>query len=418
MSSLALGPSAATSALFIVHLFTGRLSGMNTSHLSRAFLVFGLVVLASLVKAAPPEAGKIASIDEALKPFIAQNEIAGAVTLVVSKDKVLHLSVIGESDRTAHVPMKTDDLFWIASMTKPVTGVCITMLVEEGKLNFEDPVSKYIAEFAEVKTPSGKLANLTIRHLMTHTSGLGEASSAQQSGAKTLSDLIPFFVAKPTSFEPGSKWAYCQSGINTLGRIVEVISGQSLPDFIAKRITGPLGMKDTTFYPSKEQQARIAHSYKKNGDKLEEAVVSLFAGKDLADTNRVPLANGGLYSTASDYGRFCQMLLNNGTLDGKVYLKPESVKMLASVHSGDVITGFTPGNGWGACVCIVREPQGVTGMLSAGTFGHGGAYGTQVWIDPVKGVAYVLMVQRSNFKNSDDSEVRKVFQQAAVDSMK
>ena len=390
---------------------------MNTSHLRRAFALFVLDFLASFAQAAP-NAGKLSPVDEALKPFIEKNEIAGAVTMVVSKDAILHLSAIGESDRIAHAAMKTDDLFWIASMTKPITGVCIAMLQDEGKLNFEDPVSKYIPEFANIKTPSGKDANLTLRHLLTHTSGLAEATGPQQSAAKTLSDLIPYFVAKPTSFEPGSKWAYCQSGINTLGRIVEITSGQSFPDFIAQRLTTPLGMKDTTFYPTREQQARIAHTYKKTNDKLDEAVVGLFAGKDLADIHRVPLANGGLYSTAADYGRFCRMLLNNGALDGKTYLKPETVKLLSTVHSGDVKTGFTPGNGWGVAVCIVREPQGVTAMLSPGTFGHGGAYGTQAWIDPVKGVAYVLMVQRANFPNADASDVRKAFQQAAVDAMK
>jgi CubicO group peptidase (beta-lactamase class C family) len=305
-------------------------------------------------------------------------------------------------------------------MTKPLTGTAIMMLQEEGKLSIEDPVARFIPEFAGIKTPSGKAANLTLRHLLTHTSGLSEASGAEQKAAKTLSDLIPHFVDKPTQFEPGAKWSYCQSGINTLGRIVEIASRQSLPEFFEKRLTGPLGMRDTTFYPTKEQQARIARTYKKNMDtgKLEDGAVTLFAGLDLGDTHRVPLANGGLYSTAADYGRFCQMLLNSGTLDGHVYLKPESIKLMSSILSGDVKTGFTPGNGWGAAVCVVREPQGVTGMLSPGTFGHGGAYGTQAWIDPVKGVAYVLMVQRQGFRNSDDSDVRMAFQQAAVDAMK
>jgi CubicO group peptidase (beta-lactamase class C family) len=112
------------------------------------------------------------------------------------------------------------------------------------------------------------------------------------------------------------------------------------------------------------------------------------------------------------------MLLNGGTLDGHTYLTPASLKLMSSILSGDVKTGFTPGNGWGTAVCVVREPQGVTAMLSPGTFGHGGAYGTQAWIDPVKGVAYVLMVQRQNFPNSDDSAVRKAFQQAAADAIK
>jgi len=393
---------------------------MNRSPARLSALSLTLLFLATPAFAASPQFDndKLARIPEVMKSFIAQNEIAGAVTLVVTKDGPVNLVAVGESDRAAHTPMKTDDLFWIASMTKPLTGVSIVMLQQEGKLNIEDPVAKYIPEFANVKTPSGKPANLTIRQLLTHSSGLAEATGDQQKAAKTLADLIPYFVAKPTTFEPGSKWSYCQSGINTLGRIIEITSGQSLPEFFEKRLIAPLGMKDTTFYPTADQQARIAHTYRKNKDALEEASVSLFAGLDLADTHRVPLANGGLYSTAADYGRFCQMLLNGGSLDGHTYLNPDSMKLLSTILSGNLKTGFTPGNGWGCAVCVVREPQNVTGMLSPGTFGHGGAYGTQAWIDPVKGVAYVLMVQRQNFPNSDASDVRKGFQQAAADAIK
>ena len=378
-------------------------------------LLLPVLVLATIGCAQSP---KLPPIAPKLQPFIDDHEIAGAVTLVEDKEKVLDLSAVGDASIEKHVPMKTDEIFWIASMTKPLTGASILMLQDEGKLSIEDPVSKYIPEFASIKTPSGKPANLTLRHLLTHTSGLAEATGEQQKAAKTLADLIPYFVAKPTTFEPGSKWSYCQSGINTLGRIIEITSGQSLPEFFEKRLIAPLGMKDTTFYPTADQQARIAHTYRKNKDALEEASVSLFAGLDLADTHRVPLANGGLYSTAADYGRFCQMLLNGGSLDGHTYLNPDSMKLLSTILSGDLKTGFTPGNGWGCAVCVVREPQNVTGMLSPGTFGHGGAYGTQAWADPVIGVAYILMVQRSNFKNSDDSPVRKVFQQAAAEAVK
>src|SRR5439155_1540213 len=289
-------------------------------------------------------------------------------------------------------------------------------LQEEGKLNVNDPVAKFIPEFANLKTPSDKSANLTLKHLLTHTSGLSEATAEQQRSAKTLADLIPYFLAKPTTYEPGAKWSYNQAGINTLGRVVEIVSGQSLPEFFEKRITGPLGMKDTTFYPNKDQQARLAKSYKKGKDgKLEEAPIGLFADQELTNTNRVPLANGGLFSTAPDYARFCQMLLSDGALEGHVYLKPESVRLLSMIHTGELKTGFTPGNGWGLAVCVVREPQGVTGMLSSGTFGHGGAYGTQAWIDPAKGIAYILMVQRRDFSNADASNPRQVFQQAAAD---
>jgi CubicO group peptidase (beta-lactamase class C family) len=128
--------------------------------------------------------------------------------------------------------------------------------------------------------------------------------------------------------------------------------------------------------------------------------------------DRYPLANGGLFSTAEDYGKFARMILRGGELDGKRYLKEESVKQMTTVQSGDLKTGFTPGNGWGLAWCVIREPQGVTAAVSPGTFGHGGAYGTQAWIDPVKGRAYVMLVQRSNFANSDGSDLRKAFQEA------
>jgi CubicO group peptidase (beta-lactamase class C family) len=381
-------------------------------HLPRRLATFLLIAACSTARAA-----EIAGISDKLKPFIEKQEISGAVTLVVTKEGVVHQSAVGESDVAARTPMKVDDVFWIASMTKPVTGVMVLMLQDEGKLNVDDPVAKYLPEFANVKTPSGKPANLTLKHLMTHTSGLAEATNPQQAAAKTLADLIPHFVAKPTGFEPGTQWRYSQSGINTLGRIVEVVSGQAFVEFLDKRLTGPLGMKDTTFYPSKEQQARLAKSYErvKEGN-LKAADIFIFAGRKLEETDRTPLPNGGLFSTAADYGRFCQMLLNEGTLDGKQYLKPETVKLMRTVFTDQVTNkvGFVPGSGWGLTAIVVKEPTGVTEALSVGTFGHGGAYGTQAWIDPVKGRAYVLMVQRRNFPNADASDVRKAFQEAAA----
>jgi CubicO group peptidase (beta-lactamase class C family) len=387
---------------------------MNTPTLRP--LIALLLVLSPLTRAEPTLPG----VAEKLQPFIDQNEIAGAVTLVVSKDKVLHRQSLGMADREANRPMTDDAIFWIASMTKPVTGVAILMLQEEGKLSINDPVAKHLPEFAALKTPSGQPANLTLKHLLTHSSGLGEAKIDEQQKAKNLAELVPHFLDKKMQFEPGAKWSYCQSGINTLGRIVEVAGGKSFPQFVQERLFSPLGMKDTTFYPTKAQQARIARTYKRDGatKNLQPAAITLFGNRDLAETDRTPLPNGGLFSTADDYARFCQMLLNNGTLATHTYLKPETAKLLNTVLSGDLKTGFTPGNGWGPATCIVRQPQGVTAMLSPGTYGHGGAYGTQAWIDPAKGVAYVLMVQRQNFPNSDASDVRKTFQQAAVDAMK
>ena len=280
----------------------------------------------------------------------------------------------------------------------------------------DDPVAKYLPELANLKTADGTPAKLTLRHLLTHSSGMGEATPQVSRVARTLADLIPCYAKKPLQFAPGTKWQYCQSGINSLGRIVEVVSGQSFPAFLQRRLFDPLGMKDTTFYPTREQMARLAKSYRAVDGKLEETTIFILDGHDLAARDRYPAANGGLFSTAQDYGRFCQMLLNQGSFGGRQYLKLESVKLMNTIQTGDLKTGFTEGNGWGLGCCVVRKPQGVTAVLSPGTFGHGGAYGTQAWIDPVKQVVYVLMVQRSNFPNADASDVRRAFQEAALAS--
>jgi CubicO group peptidase (beta-lactamase class C family) len=362
--------------------------------------------------------GKFAKVGERMRQFIAEKEITGAVTLVATRDRIVHLQAVGLADIAKNRPMRTDTIFWIASMTKPITATAVMMMQEEGKLSVEDPVGKYLPELANLKTADGKAAKVTLRHLLTHTSGMAEATEEEERAATKLADLIPAYASKPVQFEPGSKWQYCQSGINTLARIVEVVSGKSFSEFLDERIFGPLGMKDTTFYPTAEQMSRIVKAYAKVDGKLEEAPVFILGGKPITSQDRYPAANGGLFSTATDYARFCQMILNGGTLDGKRYLKAESVKLMTSVQSGDLKTGFTDGNGWGLGWCIVRRPQGVTGMLSAGTHGHGGAFGTQGWIDPVKGTIYILMVQRANFPNSDASEVRRAFQEAAEEGMK
>jgi CubicO group peptidase (beta-lactamase class C family) len=354
-------------------------------------------------------------IGDRMREMITSKEIPGAVTLVATRERVTHLEATGTADPEGTKPLRQDSIFWIASMTKPITGTAILMLQEEGKLSVDDLVGKYIPALANLKTPSGKPANLTLKHLMTHTSGLPEATNDEARAAKKLEDLIPAYMNKPMQFEPGSQWKYCQSGINTLGRIIEVVSGQPYEKFLAKRLFEPLGMKDTTFYLRANQVGRLVTPVKREQDgTLTPTTISLLQGKLATSTDRYPAANGGLFSTAPDYARFARMILNGGTLDGKRYLKPESIRQMTTIQTGDLKTGFTPGNGWGLTWCVVREPQGVTAMFSPGTYGHGGAYGTQAWIDPVKGVAYILMVQRSNFGNSDASPVRLAFQQAAA----
>lgn len=379
---------------------------------------FAFAVMSFSLCAAEP---KLPGVRAAMEEMIAKNEIAGAVTAVVTKDKVLDLETIGFADVESKRPMAADTLFWIASMTKPVTAVAILMLQDEGKLKVTDPVAKYIPEFANLKTPSGKPANLTIAQVMTHISGLGEAPAEQAKNAKTLADLVPMWLAALMQFEPGSKWSYCQSGINTGARIVEVLSGMSFDQFVQKRIFDPLGMKSTTFYPTDAQRKKLVTAYAKKNDSG--ALEAVPPRPDFGTKNRPPQGNGGLFSTAPDYARFCQMLLNGGVFRGKQYLSVEAMNLLSTPQTGEIPTGFfqnnTYGNrgenyGWGIGTCVLKEPhEGVAEVLSPGTFGHGGAWGTQAWIDPVKGVAYVLMVQRANFPNSDASEVRRVFQNAA-----
>jgi CubicO group peptidase (beta-lactamase class C family) len=357
---------------------------------------------------------------------IDNHEISGAVTVVATKNKILHCEATGLADIANKQPMAPDSLFWIASMTKPVTAFAVLRLQDEGQLKVTDPVAKYIPEFANLKTPSGQPANLTILQVLTHTSGLGEAPREAAAKAHTLADLIPLFLAAPMQFEPGAKWSYCQSGINLASRIVEVVSGRSFDVYLQEQLFDPMGMKHTTFYPSQSTNVLRVVAYRKNPTTQSLEAVSPPSG--FGEQGRPPMGNGGLFSTGPDYARFCRMLLAGGELRGKRYLSADAMKWLMTVQTGDLPTGFFQsaefGNhgtnyGWGIGTCILRAPhEGVAGMLSPGTFGHGGAWGTQAWMDPVRGVAYILMVQRADFRNSDASEVRRAFQEAAVDGLK
>ena len=381
-----------------------------------------VMIAAALTTITLAAAPILPGIGAAMQAMIDQNEIAGAVTVVVTKDKVLHLEGTGFADVPSRQPMTADSLFWIASMTKPITGTAVLMLQDEGKLNITDPVAKYLPEFARLRTPSGRPANLTIAQILTHTSGLGEASGPAAQAAKTLADLVPIWLAAPMQYEPGEKWRYTQSGINAAARIVEVVSGQSFDVFLEKRLFHPLGMNQTTFYPTAAPQAEHVTAYQKapEGGRL----LPVPPRHEFGAHNRPPLGNGGLYSTAHDYARFCQMLLQGGRYQGRRYLSPAAMQYLSTPQTGDLPTGFFQSDtfgqfgrnyGWGLGTSILKTPHdGVTAMLSPGTYGHGGAWGTQAWIDPVKGVAYVLMVQRANFPNSDASAVRQAFQAAAA----
>jgi len=380
----------------------------------------------------PTEAGLKPDLHEqnavfsyALQELQDQGEFAGAVTLVVAPRGAIALEAFGLADLASQRPMRRDSVFWIASMTKPITAMGVLMLVEEGKLGLDDPVAKFLPAFRDqtLATPSGAAKPrraVTVRDLLTHTSGLTGASptpAGQPVDTLGLAAMTDFYGRQPLVSEPGAKWAYSNAGINTLGRIVEVVSGESYGDFVQRRFLEPLGMGSTSFWPTAEMVGRMATPYRKDKTtgELVAAGNSRFSAP-LADRRRTAIPAGGLFSTAEDLTQLYQMILLGGELDGHRYLKPETLRLMATNQLGDLPkVSFAPGMHMGLGFHVVHAPQGVTESLSAGTFGHGGAYGTQAWIDPVRRRAYVLLIQRTDLPNSDGSEIRRLFQRTAVE---
>ncbi len=353
-------------------------------------------------------------LEIAFNSFVENNEIAGAVGLVADKQGVIAVQSIGLADISGNQAMTRESIFWIASMSKPITGACILMLQDEGKLSLDDAITKYLPAMKDLKLSDGSPAVISIRQLLSHTSGMAELKQDEAYTSRDLAEAASRYAKVKVQFAPGSKWQYSQTSINTAGRIVEVVSGLTLDEFIDSRLCKPLQMNDTAFYLSESQLKRLAKSYRKNEQGvLEETKISLLSGFLPTDRKRMPAANGGLFSTADDYAKFCRMLLCDGELDGKRILTAEAVKQMRTIVTSDLVTGFTPGNGWGIGCCVVREPQGVSAALAPGSFGHGGAYGTQAWIDPTNERIYILMTQRANFPNADASDLRREFQNVA-----
>jgi CubicO group peptidase (beta-lactamase class C family) len=384
--------------------------------MNKLILSLALFAIPFLTQAKEP----ISPIRNRMQAFVDEHVIAGSVTVVANKNNILSLQTTGYANLATKEPMRSDHLFWIASMTKPMASVCVLQLQEEGKLSIEDPVEKHLPEFKGQwmveKREKGKLIlkrparAITIRDLITHTAGL--ANTGTPRAESTLGELVMSYSKTPLNFEPGSKWSYSNAGINTLGRIVEVVSGVPFVKFLQERVLDPCGMKDTTFWPTPAQAKRVAKSYRpdKNGE-LQQVEVRFLAG-GISNRKRTPYPAGGLYSTADDVTRFYQMMLNGGTFNGKRVLKKETAALMTRTQTGDIKTGFVEGMSWGLGFQVVKKPVGVTETLSAGTYGHGGAYATQSWADPKRGIIVVMMIQRAGFPNGDNSPVRKGFQEA------
>jgi CubicO group peptidase (beta-lactamase class C family) len=363
------------------------------SRLTAILLLFAAVPAAALhARAQQTPPANPQGVAAVLQPFVDNHTLAGAVTLVADKDKVLALEAVGYADVAAGQPMRTDALFWIASQSKSITATALMMLVDEGKVKLDEPVATYLPEFKDLwlaveqdkdhmllKRPEHPI---TVRNVLSHTSGLPPRSALEQ---PTL-DLLPLrvgalsYAMTPLQFAPGSDYRYSNAGINTAGRIIEVVSGMPYEDFLQTRLFGPLGMKDTTFWPGDDQLERLAKSYKPNANQTGLVETTITQLKyPLTDRSRRPMPAGGLFSTAIDLARFCQMIAGGGVAGGKRYLSETAVK--------EMTTRQTAGH--------LKQSYGLGWATGGGTYGHGGAYKTNMTIDPKSGLIMVFLVQEA-----------------------
>ena len=389
---------------------------------------------------------RLPRIHETVQRYLDTKQLAGAVTLVARRGRVAHFEAHGVMDFDSKTPMRKDAIFRIASMSKPVTGVAIAILMEEGKLRLNDPVSRFIPEFTDLKVavikagyvapavPAGQQppvpdyytvpANreITIRDLLTHTSGLESGNLGNRLGgriaprdvSKTLADQIPKLAQVPLDFQPGSQWTYSLlAGMDTLSRIVEVASGQTYDQFLKQRVFGPLGMNDTGFFVADDKVARIAGLYNRTPRGIEKGDTPAWL-----DTKTFFSGGGGMWSTAEDYAQFAEMLVNGGELNGKRLLSPRTVSLMASNHVGELYSGAGAGGrvqgmGFGLSMEVVLDAVQANRRTSTGSFGWDGAFGTHFWVDQKEKLIGVLMVQTPGTGVTRDFE--NAVMQAIVD---
>ncbi len=367
---------------------------------------------------------RLERLHTAMQQEVDQKRLAGIVTILARHGKVVEERTYGKKDIASGAPMTKDTIFRIYSMSKPVTGVAMMILYEEGKWYPADPISKYIPEFAHLQVfkgvdQSGKMIledpvhPPTMSELMTHTAGFtyghfGDSmvdkmyNEQKVLGSKSLQEMIDKLARIPLLYQPGSRWVYSVS-MDIQGYIVEILSGQSLPDFEQQRIFVPLGMKDTGFFVPKEKRNRFATLYSE--DQKGELAPPAEGGEpsDYATQPTMPSGGGGMVSTAKDYLRFAQMLLNGGELDGVRILAPTTVQLMTSNHlapslmTGEFSVGpviIRPGLGWGYDCAVFSDPPLADEVVGRGTFFWLGAADTWFWADPTNDLIFVGMTQR------------------------
>jgi CubicO group peptidase (beta-lactamase class C family) len=364
------------------------------------------------------DAEKLAEIPLKMQQFVEENKTAGTVTLVARNGRIASFEAVGYQDLENEVPMQKNTLFRIASMTKPFVGAAIMMMVEEGKLSIDDPVEKFLPEFSGIWLISEKTGDemqlirpsrpINIRDILSHTHGM--SGVPPNTNVESLREYTLVVSQLPLEFEPGSRWKYGGSGITAAARIVEVLSGMSYTDFLQEKIFTPLGMKNTCFSFPEEHAGLIAKNYGPDEEAGLKAREKNFGLKYFRP-------DAGLFSTAYDMAIWMQTILDGGIYGETRILSKESVQQMIRTQTGELETGFTKGMSFGLAFQVVKDPTGVTGMLSPGTFGHGGALGTQYWADPGSGTIYILMIQRQGFGTGDSADIRQTFQEIAASAI-
>ncbi|WP_337187315.1 serine hydrolase domain-containing protein [Phenylobacterium sp.] len=394
----------------------------------------------ALAKAASPESvgfdsARLGKLDAYMQGVVASGRVAGMTTLLARHGKVVSFKTYGKTSLTTGAPMTEDTIFRIYSMTKPITGVAMMILFEEGKWRLDDPVTRHIPEFKTLKVvksinPDGTMVledmarPPTMREVMAHTAGFGYGLQDDHPvdklfrekrvlGADNPKDLIDRTATIPLVFQPGTSWRYSVS-VDIQGYLVEKLSGQTLGEFFDSRIFKPLKMTDTAFYAPADKAARLSPVYVLNRDtgKIEEAK-EIF-GNPLPSYLEKPAlesGGGGLVGTTMDYARFAQMLANKGELDGVRILSPASVEMMGTnmiakdvLVSSNGTTGarFNEAVGFGLDFMVVNDPRAAGSLEGKGTMSWGGAAGTWFWVDPTNDVIFVGMIQRLGGSGGDD----------------
>jgi len=398
-------------------------------------------MMAATPTARPEEVGfsaeRLQRVHDLVQRHIDARSFSGAVTLIARNGRVAHFEAQGLMDIDSKKPMQKDGIFRIMSMTKPVVGVALMMMIEEGKVRLTDPISRFIPSFKDLQVgvalpaapgggrgaaaaPAGAATpapaarfytvpaerEITIRDLLTHTSGLMSGTVSNQSGrgfaagpTDKLADYIPRLGKTALEFQPGTRWAYsAAAGFDVLARIVELTSGLPFDQFAKQRIFDPLGMKDTTFQPQ-ESNPRIVTLYQRTpeGQLRKQANPAFVNGVYFS-------GGGGLMSTPEDYLQFALMLVNGGQLNGKRLLAPRTVEMMGTVAAPDTLPGRAKGEGYGLSMRVVNDPMARNTFLSEGSFGWSGAYGTHFWVDRKEKMVAIVMTQTSNREFLGDFE--------------